>query len=92
MKISKIIRTFQLSSDLFWGYKMSIDISRFDNIQCIIEYVKNDIKTFLLSRNLLCLVEKLDSCRFHIHQPYDMFEHLINYTTSNDIIYICDHC
>lgn len=86
------IRTFQISSDLFWGYRMSIDISHFDTIKSIIDYVKSDIKTFLLSRNLQCLVEKLDECKFHIHQPYDIFDDLMNYTTNKDVIYICDHC
>lgn len=86
------LRTFQISSDLFWGYRMVVDLSHFDNIKSIIEYVKNDIRTFLLSRNLQCLVEKLDECKFHIHQPHDVFQDLVNYTTLNDVIYICDHC
>lgn len=86
------IRTFQISSDLFWGYKMSIDISYFDNVKEIIDYVKSDIRTFLLSKNLQCLVEKLEASKFHIHQPYDVLQDLKNYTTNNDIIYICDHC
>lgn len=92
MENSNTVRTFQVSSDLFWGYRMSIDISRYDNIKSIIDYVKNDIKTFLLSRNLQCLVEKLDECRFHIHEPYDVFQDLINSTSNSDVIYICDHC
>jgi hypothetical protein len=92
MEKSEANRIFQLSSDLFWGYRMTIDISHFDSIQSILNYVKSDIKTFLLSRNLVCLVEKLDQCKFHIHQPYDVFEDLINCTTTSDVIYICDHC
>lgn len=92
MKTSSTIRIFQISSDLFWGYRLSIDISHFDSIQSIIEYVKSDIKSFLLSRNLQCLVEKLNECKFHIHQPYDIFQDLINFTTDTDVIYICDHC
>ena len=85
-------RTFQLSSELFWGYKLSLDISRFDSIKSLITYVVSDIRTFLLSRNLQLLVEKLDECKFHIHEPHDTFEELISHSTYNDIIYICDHC
>lgn len=86
------LRNFQVSSELFWGYKISLEISRFDTIKSIIEYVKSDLRTFLLSRNLQCLVEKLDECKFHIHEPYDTFEELLHNSTYNDIIYICDHC
>ena len=86
------LRTFQLSSDLFWGYKITLDISRFDTIRSVIEYVKSDLRTFLLSRNLQCLVEKLDECKFHIHEPHDTFEELVHNSTCNDIVYICDHC
>jgi hypothetical protein len=92
MEASTTIRTFQISSDIFWGYRMSIDISHFDDIKSVIDYIKSDIRTFLLSRNLQCLVEKLDECKFHIHQPYDVFQDLLNYTTNSDIIYVCDHC
>lgn len=86
------LRTFQVSSELFWGYRMVLDISHFDNVKSIIEYVKSDIRTFLLSRNLQLLVEKLDECKFHIHEPYETFEKVINNSTSKDVIYICDHC
>jgi hypothetical protein len=81
-----------MSSLLFWGYRMVLDISHFDNVKSIIEYVKNDIRTFLLSRNLQLLVEKLDECQLHIHEPYETFEKLIKNSTSDDVIYICDHC
>jgi hypothetical protein len=86
------LRTFQISSELFWGYRMVLDITHFDNIKSIIEYVKSDIRTFLLSRNLQLLVEKLDECKFHIHEPCETFEKVINNSTSYDVIYICDHC
>lgn len=89
---SSTIRTFQISSDLFWGYRMSIDISKFDDIKSIVSYVKSDIRTFLLSRNLQCLVEKLNECKFHIHQPYDVLQDLMNNTTTDNVVYICDHC
>lgn len=92
MDTSTTMRTFQISSDLFWGYRISIDISHFDGIKSIIDYIKSDIRTFLLSRNLQCLVEKLDECKFHIHQPYDVFQDIKNLTTIDDVIYICDHC
>lgn len=90
--VHSTLRNFQVSSELFWGYKITLDISRFDTIKSVITYVKSDLKTFLLSRNLQCLVEKLDESIFHIHEPHDTFEELIHNSTNDDIIYICDHC
>lgn len=90
--MESMIRTFQISSDLFWGYRLIIDMSKFSDISTIIDYIKNDIRTFLLSRNLQCLVEKLDACKFHIHDPYSTYSDILKNTTSENVIYICDHC
>lgn len=86
------VRTFQISSDLFWGYRVEVDISHFDDIGHIIDYVRSDIRTFLLSRNLQCLVEKLDECHFHIHSPFDNYDELLRKTTVDTVVYVCDHC
>jgi hypothetical protein len=86
------IRTFQLSSDLFWGYRVCVDVGNFDCMTSLIEYIKGDIKQFLLSKNLQMLVEKLDQCRFHIHSPYDEFNDMLNRTDDRTVIYVCDHC
>lgn len=85
-------RTFQLSSDLFWGYRVSVDVGNFDCMTSLIEYIKSDIRHFLLSKNLQMLVEKLDQCRFHIHSPYDEFHELLSRTDERTVIYVCDHC
>lgn len=90
--VETIERTFQVSSDLFWGYSMKIDISKFSCMTSIIEYIKSDLRNFLLSKNLQLLIEKLDLCHFHIHSPYDNYNDLLNHTDTNTIIYVCDHC
>lgn len=87
-----MLRTFQISSEYFWGYRMSIDILLFDDVKAIIKYVKQDLKTFLLSRNLQGLADKVENAKFHIHHPYSSYNELVNMTNDNDIIYICDHC
>lgn len=84
-------RIFQVSSDLFWGYRVNVDISSFDSIISIIEYVRSDLRQFLLSKNLQMLVEKLDACHFHIHSPYNEYVQLVQ-ADDQTIIYICDHC
>lgn len=85
-------RVFQVSSDTFWGFRLLIDISKFHTISDIVNFVKNDLKTFLMSRNLIVLVEKLESRLFHLHHPYDTYQDLLRLTNKDDIIYICDHC
>lgn len=85
-------RIFQVSSDLFWGYRVNLDITSFDSITSIIEYVRSDLKQFLLSKNLQMLVEKLDACHFHIHSPYNEYIQLVKQADDQTIIYICDHC
>ena len=90
--MSACLRTFQLSSELFWGYRVNVIVNHYDSIASIIEYVKGDIRTFLLSRNLQLLVEKLDKCRFHFHSPFDTYEDLVNKTDDQTVIYVCDHC
>lgn len=90
--VSNNVRTFQLSSDLFWGYRVNVDVGNFDCITSIIDYIKSDVRQFLLSRNLQMLVEKLDMCRFHIHSPYDEYYDLLQKTDERTVIYVCDHC
>lgn len=92
VNVETIERTFQISSDLFWGYSVNIDISKLNSITSIIEYIKTDLKNFLLSKNLQLLIEKLDQRHFHIHSPHDNYNDLLNHTDTNTIIYICDHC
>lgn len=85
-------RIFQVSSDMFWGYRVEIDLIYFETIAAIIQYVKNDLKQFLLSRNLQLLAEQVEKNNFHIHHPFETFEDIKNNTNTSTIIYICDHC
>jgi hypothetical protein len=85
-------RVFQLSSDMFWGYRVQIDMFLFDDVSAIIQYIKQDMKTFFLSRNLQLLAEKVEKLKFHIHHPFDTYKDLVGRTNAQDIIYICDNC
>lgn len=86
------LRIFQVSSDLFWGYRITIDVGKYDCVTSIIDFIKSDIRSFLLSKNLQMLVEKLDACRFHIHSPFDCYGDLLTRTDDRTVIYVCDHC
>ena len=71
---------------------MQIDITWFEDVSTIIKYIKQDMKTFFLSRNLQLLSEKVEKTNFHIHHPYDTYKEILERTNAQDIIYICDHC
>jgi hypothetical protein len=89
---NRIYKTFQVSSDLFWGYRVQVDVTRFDSVAAIIDYIKSDMRRFLSSKNLQNLVEKLNATKFHIHHPFDTYSELLNHPDRNMIIYVCDHC
>ncbi len=76
--------TFILSADLFWGFNCILNLHDFNSNDEIIEYMKKELKSFLYTKNLLNLVEKVDSMNLHMH---DSFENL----KTSDIWYICDH-
>ncbi len=85
-------RVIQVSSELFWGFRVVVDIVHFDSVNAIIQYVQDDLRLHLQSRNLQALVEKLKNTNFHIHSPHSSYENLLKQTTEHSVIYICDHC
>lgn len=85
-------RTFQISSDIFWGYQMTVDLGHFDNIEQIIRLIKMDLKGFLKSRNLLELYAKAEAMNLHLHSPFSTFDEMFEKSLEDDIIYLCDHC
>lgn len=85
-------RVLQFSSDTFWGYRVTVDISRFTCISDLVQHVKDDLSMLLLSNNLQLLIEKHENTRYHIHSPFATIEDLQNHTDRNTVIYVCDHC
>lgn len=86
-------RTFQLSSELFWGYRVTIHARSFGSIQDIAAYVRAGLISFLLSRNLVVLAEKVHGMTLHMHGEHgSSLEALLEATTPQDILYLCDHC
>lgn len=85
-------RTFQISSDLFWGYQLNVDLSLCDSLANIVQLVKMDLKQFLLGKNLQALAEKVDGMKLHMHEPFASFHELLDVTSPSDILYLCDHC
>ena len=90
--IMNTTRIFQVSSELFWGFRVCADLMHFDDVKAVVEYIKQELKLFLLSRNLQCLVTKLEQTKFHIHHPYNTYNDLLHKSEPDEVVYICDHC
>lgn len=80
--------TFQLSDEIFWGYKIVIDIDMFTSSHDIIEIVKDDMKQFFKSHNLLNLAERIDGLSLCMPCLQNL-KNKINIT--EQIVYICSH-
>lgn len=80
-------RTFQISDDLFWGFKVRLNIDLYNNPEDIVKEVKEQLKEFLSTHNLQVLKEKVDDKLLHTSS--------INYIRNSkkeDVIYVCSCC
>ena len=74
----------QISAKIYWGFQVNIskDLLSSMLIDDIIIYVKNEMKNFFKTHNLLELQEGVDNLNLHIH----------NFNIKDPVIYLCDHC
>ena len=74
----------QISAKIYWGFQVNIskDLLSSMRIDEIISYVKNQMKNFFKTHNLLELQEGIDNLNLHIH----------NFNNEDQVIYLCDHC
>ncbi len=84
------IRIFQISHELFWGYRLQINLQTINSYDDAINLIREDLIRFFQSRNLELLVQKLNEINFHVHQPNRPFE-LWHETDINDIFYVCEN-
>lgn len=75
-------RIYQISSEIFWGWQITIDDYDY-NIEEIITMAKEDLVKFLEIGNLLNLIEKVNTMKLHCHSDIP---------DKDNIIYLCDHC
>jgi len=81
-----MLKTIQISDQLFWGYNEIIDINNFDNFNDLGLYMKKELIGFLKNNNLLNLAEKANDLILHNHK-YIYYDDL--YKTNDNIIYMC---
>lgn len=83
-----IMRNITLSCEIFGGFTRYVNVSRFENIQTLINYVLITLRDVLRSNHLDNLLTKLDNTwhLYHIHD-YDIYNVLIE----DREYYICNH-
>tara|TARA_Y100000389_G_C17402542_1_gene486152 strand:- start:894 stop:1157 length:264 start_codon:yes stop_codon:yes gene_type:complete len=80
-------RLFQISSPIFNGYNVNIDLDEYDNINVIVNYVKEQLYLYLKNGNFDVLCDKVNNTMFHIHDV--TYENMLMSDVSS-IFYICE--
>ena len=83
-------RTFIASSEIFSGFKVSIDIRRINQLDDIVNIFLRELKSILKVHNFEVLLDKLKyGNSWHIH-THTLEQILIG--NSNSVYYVCNHC
>lgn len=84
-----MIKTIQISDEIFWGFNIQVNIDTFQNFDELATFIKVCLISFLRTHNLLNLVDKANSLHLHNHT----FQHFDDiYKTNDEIIYLCGGC
>lgn len=84
-------RVFQFSSELFGGYRVTVNLFDFTKVEDVVHHAKQQLIAFFKANNLHLLAEKVDATFFHVHSPYNNYDDILRLTTVDDVIYVCDH-
>jgi len=84
------MRKIELKSDVFEGYFVWVDISKFKDVNRIIDYVKLQLLNFLKTFNLKNLVNYANkmNLQFGIFKSY---EDIVKYSKENDSLCLYEH-
>ena len=82
-------RTFVASSELFSGFKVSIDIRYIDTLDNIVKIFLDELKLVLKQNNFEVLLEKIVDKEFHIHSH--TLEQILT-SNPDEIFFVCNHC
>ena len=89
------IRTCQISSPYFWGFKHDVDLDDINHPEEIVTIVLSKLKDVLKKNNLIVLLEMLEGknehepMHFHIHTHHNI--ELLLLSDPSEIIYVCSH-
>ena len=86
-------RKICISSPYFWGFSRELNIQNINTREEIVNFILNELRTFLERENLQDLIERLnDRIRlqgFHIHGEFHIEN--LKQTRNNEVIYVCSH-
>ena len=81
-------RTFQVSSDLFWGFRLQLEVESDSSHASLLRELHAALERFFLEANLLNLAARSKETRLHLH---DSPEALLAPGSENAVFYACDH-
>jgi hypothetical protein len=85
-------RSFQLSDETFWGFRVTVDMAVVCDFVTLVSIIKCKLKAHLLMQNLVCLSEKVDSLSIVLSGfGSTPFVELVHVTRPTDTIYLCSH-
>ena len=82
-------RIFVASSELFSGFRVSIDIRYIDTLDNIVKIFLDELKLVLKQNNFEVLLEKIVDKEFHIHSH--TLEQILT-SNPDEIFFVCNHC
>jgi len=78
----------QLTDDIFFGFKIKINIDNFKSVFDICNYVKNKLIELLEENNFELLLDRANRMKLHIHNYKNIHEIKNN---ENSILYVCSN-
>jgi len=81
-----MIKTIQISDQLFWGFNKTINLDSFTSFEEIANFMQRELITFLKTHNFLNLVDIAKDLKLHCHLCNN-YKDLYKY--NEKIIYFC---
>jgi hypothetical protein len=82
------LRLFQLSSKLFWGYRVRLPLGPASTEEEILREIKASLVLFLEDANLMALADLAKQVTLHLH---DDLPALLAPASEKKVFFACDH-
>jgi len=81
-------RCFQISAELFWGFRIFVQVSESTSHEDIVKDIKRSLVEFFTGANLLILAEKASRLSLHLHNDV---QDIISDQAYDTTFYACSH-
>jgi len=82
------LRLFQVSSKLFWGYRVRLPLGPASTEDEILREVKSSLVRFLEDANLMALADLAKQVTLHLHDDVPV---LLAPASESKVFFVCDH-